>query len=203
MNSKSDNLTELSARPSIVPPKIPKVLVNRIESSTEDDAIKPNASSVPVLLPQAPRPIPVVVPITIRDTSADDRNISIPVITVKTPIQGDEVMRLWNQFFIAMDTCISTVSPIFLSVILVLYAISAVAKSQTIASIALVYVFLFITIMFSYFFAIVPFILISNAISSVVSSEGKSNHRDLVRVTVLIAVITIFIGSLKFGPAFF
>ena len=38
-------------------------------------------------------------------------------------------------------------------------------QSQTVASIGLVYVFVFLIIMGSYFFAIVPFILASNAIT--------------------------------------
>lgn len=180
-----------------------KVVVNRIESSSEDDAIKPGTSSFPVALPQMPRPTPTIVPITTHVTPAEDNNISIPVTNKMVIHHGDEFMRLWNQFYTAMDTCVSTVAPIFLTVILVLYAVSAVTKSQTIASIALVYVFVFLTIMFSYFFAIVPFILISNAISSIVSPEGKSSQRDLVRVTVLIAVITVFTGYLKYGPALF
>ena len=197
------NLTERLNRTPVVVPKILKVVVNRIESSSEDDVIKPSTSGISVALPHMPRPIPTVVPITSQVTPAEDNNISIPVSDISVIYQGDEVIRLWNQFYIAMDTCLSTVAPIFLVVILVLYAVSAVTKSQTIASIALVYVFVFLTIMFSYFFAIVPFILISNAISSIVTPEGKSSQRDLVRVTVLVAIITVFTGCLKYGPALF
>ena len=190
-------------------------MVNKIENGVEDDIIKPNgstsngtaiATSVPAIvvapLPQAPRSLPVAAPAVEVST---DTHISVPAsapISVIKPVpKGDEIVRVWGQFFTAMDTCISTVAPIFLSVVLVLYAVSVVTKSQIIASIGLVYVFVFLVIMFSYFFAIVPFILISNAISSLVAPEGKSSQIDFVRVAILFTIIATAAVYLKYGSA--
>ena len=191
--------------------------MNKIENGVEDDIIKPNgstsngtaiATTVPVIvvapLPQAPRSVPVAAPAVEVST---DTHISVPAsasapVSVRKLVpQGDEIVRVWGQFFTAMDTCISTVAPIFLSVVLVLYAVSVVTKSQIIASIGLVYVFVFLVIMFSYFFAIVPFILISNAISSLVAPEGKSSQIDFVRVAILFTIIATAAVYLKYGSA--
>ena len=120
-------------------------------------------------------------------------------LSVNPPV--DEISRLWDQFFVALDECMSTISPLFLGVILFLYIASIITKSQTIASIGLVYVFVFLILMFSFFFAIVPFILISNAISSIVSPGGKNPLRDLTRVGMLFALIGLGGVYLRYGAA--
>jgi hypothetical protein len=93
------------------------------------------------------------------------------------PSSEDEIVTLWQQYWTSLDTCMSTVTPMFLVLVLALYAFSAITKSQTIASIGLVYVFVFLIIMGSYFFAIVPFILVSNALSSLIAPGKVGTHR--------------------------
>lgn len=95
--------------------------------------------------------------------------------------------------------CTSTVTPLFLVLILGLYAASAVTNSQTIASIGLVYVFVFLVIMGSYFFAIVPFILASTIISNQISPRGKSTEKFSTRIFLLIAAIAAVITYYKYG----
>ena len=110
----------------------------------------------------------------------------------------DEMVSLWQQYWTSLDMCMSTVTPLFLALVLALYAFSAITKSQTIASIGLVYVFVFLIIMGSYFFAIVPFILVSNAISSVIA-PGKTAQRDFVRLVMLAVSIGGLLGYVKYG----
>jgi uncharacterized membrane protein YjdF len=96
----------------------------------------------------------------------------------------------------------STVTPLFLAIVLVLYGISAMTKSQAIASIGLVYVFVFLLIMGSYFFATVPFILISNFISSVIAPNSTSYQRDVTRGVLLLVTVAATVGISKYGIPF-
>lgn len=167
--------------------KVTNGQVHHIETlSRDDDAIKPSA-------PLPPRPAATAI--------AGVSNIPQPsgVMSNHSSHNRDELHQLWSQFCVAMDTCISTVTPLFLTVILVLYLVSAVTKSQTIASIGLVYVFVFLMLLFSYFAAIVPFILVANAICSSLAPSGKSPQKDFVRLSVLICSIGVVVGYFKYG----
>lgn len=114
------------------------------------------------------------------------------------PTSEDEMVSLWQQYWTSLDMCMSTVTPLFLTLVLALYAFSVMTKSQTIASIGLVYVFVFLIIMGSYFFAIVPFILVSNAISSVVA-PGKTAQKDFVRLALLVLSVGGLVAYVKHG----
>jgi hypothetical protein len=182
----NDHVRILLHRPGA---KVTNGQVHHIETvSKDDDAIKPSA-------PVPPRPVSVSTPIP------GDNHIPVPagVMSNHASHNRDELHQLWSQFCVAMDTCISTVTPLFLTMILALYLVSAVTKSQTIASIGLVYVFVFLMLLFSYFAAIVPFILVSNAICSSMAPTGKSPQKDFIRLSVLMCSIGVVVGYVKYG----
>ena len=159
------------------------------QHGTADDAIKPNAAS-------PTRRVHFTAP-------GSESNVTIPAVVMSNNSEphSDELHKLWSQYAVALDTCISTVSPLFLTVILALYLSSVVTRSQTIASIGLVYVFVFFILLFSYFAAIVPFILISNALCSVLISQGQKPQKDYVRLAVLFSVIAATGAYCRYGPS--
>jgi hypothetical protein len=179
-------MSEKNRRPGA---KVTNGQVHHIEAvSRDDDAIKPSA-------PVPPRAVSVSTP------TPGDSHIPVPtgVMSNHSSHNRDELHQLWSQFCVAMDTCISTVTPLFLTMILALYLVSAVTKSQTIASIGLVYVFVFLMLLFSYFAAIVPFILVSNAICSSLAPTGNSPQKDFIRLSVLMCSIGVVVGYFKYG----
>lgn len=123
---------------------------------------------------------------------------------METSENEGELIVLWQQYWSTIDLCFTTVSPLFLVLILTLYAASSVTNSQIIASIALVYVFLFLIIMSSYFFAIVPFILASNTIGNILAPSGtgsKSSQKVFTRLFLLFILTAVVIGSSTYGFA--
>jgi hypothetical protein len=174
----------------VVAPKVPTLRVN---TSIEDDQIKPHA-------PIKPRLHSAHVTATATD---ENMNISINRGVMSNQINqtDDELSKLWSQICIAMDTCITTVTPLFITIILMLYLVSAISKSQTVASIGLVYVFVFHILLFSFFAAIVPFILVSNALCSLLAQQGQAPRRDFVRLAVLVCVIGVTVGYFKHGSS--
>ena len=166
--------------------KLPEVRQNR----TADDAIKPNGVPLPTERVQHSAP-------------TSQRTSSVPAVVMSNDIEqhGDEIHKLWSQYAVALDTCVSTVSPLFITMILTLYLSSVVTRSQTIASIGLVYVFVFFILLFSYFAAIVPFILISNVLCSLLISQGQKPEKDYVRLGVLFSVIVATGAYCRYGHA--
>ena len=129
----------------------------------------------------------------------DGREFYIPV---ETSDDDAELTLLWQQFWSTIELCSVTVSPLFLVLVLSLYAASLVTNSQVIASIGLVYVFLFLTIMGSYFFAIVPFILASNTIGNILTPGGTgsgSSQKVSTRLFLLLLLMAVAAGSSKYG----
>ena len=130
----------------------------------------------------------------------DGREFYIPL---ESSEDDAELTLLWEQFWSTIDLCSITVSPLFLVLILSLYAASLVTNSQVIASIGLVYVFLFLTIMGSYFFVIVPFILASNTIGNILTPAGGtgsgSSRKVSTRLFLLLLLIAVAAGSSKYG----
>ena len=177
-------------REEVIVPKVPALRVN---TSLEDDQIKPQS-------PMKPR-----LHSALLNATATDANTSIAVSKGVMSNQiyqtDDELSKLWSQICIAMDTCITTVTPLFITIILMLYLVSAISKSQTVASIGLVYVFVFHILLFSFFAAIVPFILVSNALCSLLSLKGQAPQRDFVRLAVLMCVIGVTVGYFKHGSS--
>lgn len=166
--------------------KLPPVHRN----GTADDAIKPN-------------PVPPATQRVQQAAPTSQRPATIPAVVMSNDMEqhGDEIHKLWSQYAVALDTCVSTVSPIFVTMILTLYLSSVVTRSQTIASIGLVYVFVFFILLFSYFAAIVPFILISNALCSVLISQGQKPQKEYVRLGVLFSVIVATGAYCRYGHA--
>lgn len=171
-------------------PKVPALMV---VTSIEDDQIKPHAPMKPRLHSAQ------------ATTAVTDSNMSVAVnrgvMSNEINQTDDELSKLWSQVCIAMDTCITTVTPLFITIILMLYLVSALSKSQTIASIGLVYVFVFHILLFSFFAAIVPFILVANALCSLLSLKGQAPQRDFVRLAVLMCVIGVTVGYFKHGSS--
>lgn len=160
----------------------------KADKSEEDNTIKPAA-------PQPPRStIPPqnshISSYAKVDPSFDTNRIAS--VSSSLSRHGDEILGYWDQFYTAMDTCITCVAPLFLSTILVLYVFSVVTKSEVFLSIGLVYTSCFLTIMFSYFFAIVPFLFVCNAISKQFVSPQIDNIRFSMLIVLIVAVVLYF-----------
>jgi hypothetical protein len=112
-------------------------------------------------------------------------------------------MSLNEQYWSTLRGCLFTIGPLFLFLILVLYVASGATNSQMIASIGLVYVFIFMIIMGSYYFATLPFILVSNMISRILFPNGKSAKKDLIRIVLLVLGIVGVVTYCKYGSALF
>jgi uncharacterized membrane protein (DUF485 family) len=87
------------------------------------------------------------------------------------PDDEKEIVSLWNQTSGALHMSLSMIGPPFLFIILACYFMGMMQKSQAIASVGVVYAFLFMTIMGSYVLVIVPCILVSRLFTCLVSSK--------------------------------
>ena len=115
----------------------------------------------------------------------------------------DELMSLNEQYWSTLRSCLFTIGPLFLLLILILYVASGATNSQMIASIGLVYVFVFMIIMGSYYCATLPFILISNMISRILFPNGKSAKKDMIRIVLLVLGIVGVVTYCKYGNTLF
>lgn len=116
---------------------------------------------------------------------------------------SNEITGLAEQYWSTLSHCFSTIGPFFLFLVLILYALSAVTGSQAIASIGLVYVFTFLIIMGTFYFATLPFIIVSNTISRLLFPNGTSNQKDLTRVAFLMLTIGIAFALFQYGDILF
>ena len=116
---------------------------------------------------------------------------------------SNEISNLAEQYWSTLSHCFSTIGPLFLFLVLVLYAVSALTGSQAIASTGLVYVFTFLIIMGSFYCATLPFIIVSNTISRLIFPNGTSNQRDLTRVAFLMLTIGVAFTLFQYGDTFF
>mmetsp|Transcript_119335 Transcript_119335/g.234431 ORF Transcript_119335/g.234431 Transcript_119335/m.234431 type:complete len:301 (+) Transcript_119335:105-1007(+) len=99
----------------------------------------------------------------------------LPTSMVSGYEDGDdekEIVGLWNQTWGALHMSLSMIGPPFLFIILACYFMGMMQKSQAIASVGVVYVFLFFTIMGSYMLTILPCILVSRMFTCLVSPNA-------------------------------
>jgi hypothetical protein len=165
--------------------------------STNEKPIKPvksdqkivKSAAKPVKKPSTPLPAPTISSATASPlTKPIPSHSKIVEVEVEDDEDDDEIISLWHQSWTAFNTCLKTIAPLFLSIVLLLYVYARINTSQAIASVALVYFFVCLLVLGTYFFAVAPFILVSNAINSFVNG-GKTAQRDFVRVGVLLALI--------------
>ena len=86
---------------------------------------------------------------------------------------GKEILGIWAQTWSALNICITTIAPLFLLVILGCYIYGKMNDSQVIASVGLVYAYVFLVVIGSYAVVIVPFILISRLITTLVAPTSN------------------------------
>jgi len=134
-------------------------------------------------------------PLVNDNNSQDERKYFL----APTKSTDNEIVGLYQQYWSSLDLCMSTMTPLFITLILMSYVISALTNSQEIASIGLVYTFVFLGIMGTYVFTIIPFVLISNAISSLIAPNGLSAQRDFSRVAMLSIAIGLVVAYFKYG----
>lgn len=106
-----------------------------------------------------------------------------------------EIIDIWNQCWSALYLCISTIGPIFLAVILIAYLSSKMTASQMIASVGVVFTYVFLLIMVGYTVAIVPFVLISRIFTSLVAPQNGVETEELnTYCRLLTLVVTLLCG---------
>ena len=93
-------------------------------------------------------------------------------------MDDDEVISIWNQCWAAMFCSTMTIGPTFLAITLMSYTGGKITSSQSVASIGVIYLYLYLVIMGSYLVAILPFILISRIFTSLVTAPGSSAAHD-------------------------
>jgi hypothetical protein len=103
--------------------------------------------------------------------------------------EEEELVSLWRQSWTAINVSLTTVGPLFLILILLSYVFSQITQSQTVASVGLVYIFVFLLVVGSYFLATVPFIVLANAINALVNPTSDSAQKDFARLALLLTVV--------------
>lgn len=109
-----------------------------------------------------------------------------------------EIVSLWNQTWGALYLCLTTIGPVFLTVILVSYALGTLQQSQAIATVGVVYTLLFLTIMGSYSVVILPCILISRVFTSIVSPHTTSHSTEEINLYSRLLVLLLAAGGLGY-----
>lgn len=99
-----------------------------------------------------------------------------------------EIVSIWNQCWLALFMCMSTIGPIFLAIILTSYVLGKINNSQLIGSIGVVYSYLFLVIMGAYCCAILPFILVSRIFTSLVSGKTDKTGNISIRILLLLSL---------------
>jgi hypothetical protein len=103
----------------------------------------------------------------------------VPISVVAQPEPGTddekEIVSLWNQTFGALNMCLTFLGPTFLIVILGCYFMGMMQKSQAIATVGVVYTFLFLSIMGSYTLVILPCILVSRLFTCLVTPHATGH----------------------------
>eukprot|EP01038_Epipyxis_sp_PR26KG_P015296 gene15296-20604_t len=80
-----------------------------------------------------------------------------------------EITIIWNQSLTALMLCMGTIGPLFLALITAFYCFGLLFESQLIASVGVVYAYIFLLIMGSYGLFVLPVIVISRIFTSLVA----------------------------------
>lgn len=111
-----------------------------------------------------------------------------PVLFKESNIQ-EESVSLAERYWFTMYNCFRTLAPLFLAIVVFLYAVSASTNSQKIASVGLAYAFVFLGIMATFYCTALPLIVASNMVSRFIFSNGASMQKDLTRALLFFLTI--------------
>ena len=117
--------------------------------------------------------------------------------TMNSPKTDNEVISIWNQCWSAMFICMMTIGPVFLTITLISYTVSKITSSQAIASVGVIYTYIYLVIMGSYIVVILPFLVMSRLFTSLVSGSADTtvNIRVLMLVCLVLWMVTCQYGS--------
>jgi len=112
-----------------------------------------------------------------------------------------EIISLWNQSWSALFMCLKTLGPVFLVIVLACYFLGTLHQSQAIATVGVVYTFLFLTIMGSYTVVILPCILVSRVFTSIVSPHATSHSVE--EINLYSRLLVLILAAAGAGYYFF
>jgi hypothetical protein len=166
---------------------LPFILMSRVFTSLVSSSASPEPAVVP--LPKMPT----------HATYSEATTSQVKPVGTVDPPEMDEAISIWNQCWSALFNSMMTIGPLFLAITLMSYAASKISSSQAIASVGVIYAYLYIVILGSYVVALLPFILISRVFTSLVSSPGSMAAED--KSKALFHIRLLILMSLGLGLA--
>lgn len=119
---------------------------------------------------------------------------------VATKAIENNTLSLYQHYSAALHLCISILLPTFLTLIIISDILAVLFESQLIASVGLVYIFIFLIIIGSYMLAIVPYIIVLNALDNLFHPKlNKSGANDFIGVSILFAVVGMAVVYFNYG----
>ncbi len=105
-------------------------------------------------------------------------------------VDESEILNIWNQTWRAFIFCSECVVPFFLGITLYYYAQGKYSGSQQVASVGIVFAAFLVLILGTYLLAVLPFVLISRALTCLVSDTPLTTEEQ--RETNLYARMFLF-----------
>jgi hypothetical protein len=104
-----------------------------------------------------------------------------------------EIVSLWEQTWGALHMSLIMIGPPFLFIVLACYFMGMLRQSQAIASVGVVYAFLFLTVMGSYAVVILPCILLARLFTVLVSAHAP--ERSAAEVNLYSRLLILFVAA--------
>lgn len=114
-------------------------------------------------------------------------------------VDEHEILSVWDQAVNALQIAGNFIVPVFLSIVLFFYVNGKLNQDQAIASIGIVFAMFLVLIMGTYIVAIIPFILVSRFITSLVTDAPiTAVEQKQTNLTARLFLFFSILGSIVF-----